>query len=155
MKWNSERRSLTHCWSLGSCRRYHEQYSKCVPKACWLIRWLVVHPENSMFSGYAPSNPHTIQTLKTWTETSSHYYYFPFRLSEMGCLLHYFMLSLSASLSTHGNWGWLKASKSPEWGGGVERRKKDRNRGDRETCWKGQAFIQQRNMCTSPEIQFV
>lgn len=28
----------------------------------------VLHPENSMFSGCAPSNPHTVQTLNTWKE---------------------------------------------------------------------------------------
>lgn len=72
--------------------------------------------ENSMFSGYALSNNPNPQHLE---RSSAHYYYFPFGLLEMGCLVHYFMLFLSASLSTHGNWGWLRASKSPEWGGPV------------------------------------
>lgn len=31
---------------------------------------LVLHPENSMFSGCAPSNPHMIQTLNTWKEAA-------------------------------------------------------------------------------------
>ena len=35
---------------------------------CTKTCWLVPHPENSMFSGNAPSNPQTIQTLNTWKE---------------------------------------------------------------------------------------
>lgn len=95
-----------------------KEYNMCdsVQQKLYADPVLVLHPENSMFSGYALSNNPNPQHLE---RSSVHYYYFPFGLSEMGCLVHYFMLSLSASLSTHGNWGWLWASKSPEWGGPV------------------------------------
>lgn len=92
---------------------------------------LVLHPKNSMFSGYAPSNPHTIQTLNTWKEAALITIIFLLDCQRWAVC---FTISCSPYLLLFPPMvieGGCRPVKVRSEKGGVER-KRDRNRGDRE-----------------------
>lgn len=114
---------------------------------------LVLHPKNSMFSGYAPSNPHTIQTLNTWKEAALITIIFLLDCQRWAVC---FTISCSPYLLLFPPMvieGGCRPVKVRSEKGGWRGRGTETE--ETESCWKGQAFIQQRNMCTSPEIQFL
>lgn len=113
---------------------------------------LVLHPENSMFSGYAHSNPYMIQTLNTWKEVVLITIIFLLDCQRWAVC---FTISCSPYLLLFPSMvieGGCRPVKVQSKGGGEEEEGQKHRRG---SCWKGQAFIHQRNMCTSPQIQFL
>lgn len=119
-----------------------------------LIAWmLILHPENFMFCGYAPNNTHTIQTLYTWKEPVLMTIIFLLDCQRWAVC---FTTSCSPYLLLFPPMvieGGCRPVKVQSERAGVVEREKDRE--DRRSCWIGQAFIQQRNMCTSLQLQFL
>lgn len=120
-----------------------------------LIDWMfILHPQNSMFFGYAPNNTHTIQTLYTWKEPVLMTIIFLLDCQRWAvCFTTSFSpyLLLFPPMVIEGGCRPVKVQSERV---GVVEREKDRNRGDRRSSWVGQDFIQQRNMCTSLQFQF-